>query len=43
LGDRFSNNGGSNFIATFEVVPEPSKALFGMMGLFGLFLRRRRA
>lgn len=42
-GDRFSNNGGSNFIATFDVVPEPSKALFGMVGLFGLFLRRRRA
>lgn len=41
-GDRFSNNGGSNFIATFDVVPEPSKALFGMVGLFGLFLRRRR-
>lgn len=41
-GDRFSNNGGSNFIATFDVVPEPSKALFGMLGLFGLFLRRRR-
>lgn len=41
-GDRFANNGGANYIATFEVVPEPSKALFGMVGLFGLFLRRRR-
>jgi MYXO-CTERM domain-containing protein len=23
-------------------VPEPSKALFAFLGLFGLFLRRRR-
>jgi len=38
----FNNNGGSNFSASFSLVPEPSKALFGMLGLFGLFLRRRR-
>lgn len=38
----FNNNGGSNFSASFTLVPEPSKALFGMVGLFGLFLRRRR-
>lgn len=39
-GDRFSNNGGSNYIATFDVVPEPSSAL--LAGLGGLALLRRR-
>lgn len=42
-GDRFSNAGGANYIATFDVVPEPSKALFAGLGLGSLFFRRRRA
>lgn len=37
-----NDNGGSYFSASFTLVPEPSKSLFGMLGLFGLFLRRRR-
>lgn len=41
-GDRFSNNGGGNFKATFSVVPEPSAALLGGLGVLAL-LRRRRA
>ena len=40
-GDRFSNNGGNNFKATFTVVPEPSIALLGSLGLLGLLRRRR--
>ena len=41
-GDIFSNNGGSNFTATFTVVPEPGTlALFGM-GMVGLAVARRR-
>ncbi len=42
LGDRFSNNGGSNFKATFAVVPEPASAVLGLIGTV-LLLRRRRA
>jgi hypothetical protein len=42
LGDRFSNNGGNNFKATFTVVPEPSTALLGALGTLAL-MRRRRA
>jgi len=44
IGTLFSNNGGSNFIATMEVVPEPSTyALLGLGAAFGLWqLRRRR-
>lgn len=38
----YANNGGSNYTATFSVVPEPSRALFGAAGLFGVFFRRRR-
>lgn len=40
-GDRFSNDGGNNFTATFDVVPEPSVALLGALGLLGLLRRRR--
>lgn len=40
-GDRFSNNGGNNFKATFTVVPEPAIALLGSLGLLGLLRRRR--
>lgn len=40
-GDRFSNNGGSNFKATFTVVPEPTSAVIGLLGCV-LLLRRRR-
>lgn len=40
-GDRFSNNSGNNFKATFTVVPEPSIALLGGLGLLGLLRRRR--
>ncbi len=40
-GDRFSNNGGSNFKATFTVVPEPAAAALGLLGT-ALLLRRRR-
>ena len=42
LGDRYSNNGGSNFIATFSI-PEPSRAMLLVMGLAVPMLRRRRA
>ncbi len=43
-GDRFSNNGGANFVATFTVVPEPGTlALLGVgMATLGI-VRRRRA
>lgn len=37
-----NNNGGNNFIASFSVVPEPSRALLGIMGLVLLINRRRR-
>ncbi len=40
-GDRFSNNGGANFKATFTVVPEPAAAALGLLGT-ALLLRRRR-
>lgn len=40
-GDRFINNTGSNYIATFSI-PEPSRALLCLLGGFGFFLRRRR-
>lgn len=41
-GDRFSNNGGDNFIASFTVIPEPTTALLAAFGALAL-LRRRRA
>jgi hypothetical protein len=37
----FNNRGGSNFNATFTVVPEPSIALLGGLGVLGLLRRRR--
>lgn len=40
-GDRFSNNGGNNFKASFTVVPEPGAAALGLVGA-ALLLRRRR-
>jgi hypothetical protein len=45
-GDRFANNGGSNYIASFTVIPEPSSII--MLGLTGLaaggiaLLKRRK-
>lgn len=41
-GDRFSNNGGSNYIATFTVIPEPSATVLLLGASFGMVLRRRR-
>jgi hypothetical protein len=41
-GDRFSNNGGTNYIATFNVVPEPSRIMLVALGALGLIARRRR-
>ncbi len=40
-GPLFSNNGGSNYTASFSVVPEPSTAILGVIGSI-LLLRRRR-
>lgn len=40
-GDRFENNFGDNYKATFTVVPEPASAVLGMIGSV-LLLRRRR-
>ena len=40
-GERYSNNGGQNFKATFTVVPEPSAALLGGIGMLALLRRRR--
>lgn len=40
-GDKLSNNGGSNFKATFGVIPEPATiGLVAVMGLGTLFIRR---
>ncbi len=41
-GVAYSNNGGNNFKANFTVVPEPSSAALGLVGV-ALLLRRRRA
>lgn len=38
-----NNNGGNNFIASFSVVPEPSRALFSILGCALVFVRRRRS
>ena len=37
----FNNVGGNNYQATFTVIPEPSAALLGGLGLIGLLRRRR--
>ncbi len=37
----FSNNAGSNFIARFSVVPEPTSALLATVGALALLRRRR--
>lgn len=42
-GDKFSNNGGNNFKATFNLIPEPSTYALVAVGLCGLVLLRRRA
>ena len=43
-GARFSNNGGSNFKATFDVVPEPATwALLAFSLMTVIIFRRRRA
>lgn len=41
-GGAFSSNGGANYGATFQVVPEPSTWLAGAMTLGGCFYLRRR-
>lgn len=38
----FNNAGGNNYTASFSVVPEPSRVLFGLLGLGALVFRRRR-
>ena len=40
-GDHFSNNGGANYKASFTVIPEPSAALLGSLGVLALLRRRR--
>lgn len=37
----FNNNGGTNYNATFTVIPEPASSVFGLIGTL-LLLRRRR-
>ncbi len=37
----FNNKGGANYNATFSVIPEPSAALLGGLGVLALLRRRR--
>lgn len=41
-GTFFNNNGGGNYVASFTVTPEPSKAMLVVFGLMGMLVRRRR-
>lgn len=41
-GTQFSNNGGANYIATFNAIPEPSSASLMALGMAGLLALRRR-
>ncbi len=41
-GDQYLNNGGPNYTAYFEVVPEPSSAALLGLGGIALILRRRK-
>lgn len=41
-GAFYNNNGGGNYIASFTVTPEPSKAMLVAIGLVGMISRRRR-
>jgi len=42
-GGAFSSNGGANYAADFQVVPEPSTIAAGVLAVLGaVFLRRRR-
>lgn len=41
-GDRFSNNGGSNYIASFTAIPEPSTYALLAAGLAALVWLRRK-
>lgn len=43
INPTVNNNSGNNFIASFTVVPEPSRALLVIMGLGLVFVRRRRS
>lgn len=40
-GERFENNFGNNYKATFTIIPEPASAALGLIGSL-LLLRRRR-
>lgn len=42
LNPTVNNNSGNNFIASFSVVPEPSRMLLVFMGFALVFTRRRR-
>jgi hypothetical protein len=40
-GEIFNNRGGLNYNATFTIIPEPSAAMFGGLGMLALLRRRR--
>jgi hypothetical protein len=41
-GSQYANNGGSNYKATFNAVPEPATAVSVLGGLLTLMMARRR-